>query len=61
MRKAIITPFNAFSLFSFGLLVVMYFLARDTSLNKDLLACVSAAAGFTLIGSFLIWTLFEED
>lgn len=61
MRNALITPFNAFSLFSFVLLLGIYLAAKNTSANHVVLAAVGAAGGFSLIAVFLVWTLFEED
>jgi hypothetical protein len=61
MRSALITPFNAFSFFSFVLLLGIYLVAKNTGANHLVLACIGAAGGFSLIAGFLIWTLFEED
>jgi hypothetical protein len=61
MRSALITPFNAFSLFSFILLIGIYLAVENTNINHEVLAAIGAAGGFTLIAGFLIWTLFEED
>ena len=58
--KAVITPFNAFSLFSFVLLVGMAILVH-AGVSKWPLAAASALLGFLLIIMFLIWTLVTEE
>ncbi len=61
MRKAIITPFNAFSLFSFVLLAGIALLVHHSSLPTIGLAAAGAVGGFLLIIMFLVWTLFQEQ
>lgn len=58
--KAIITPFNAFSLLSFVLLAGMAILVH-AGVSKWPLAAASALLGFLLIIMFLIWTLVTEE
>ncbi|MGH2411269.1 MAG: hypothetical protein ACRDGS_13005 [Chloroflexota bacterium] len=60
MNKAIVTPFNAFSAFSFVLLVGIALLVHHTGIPTEVLAAAAAAGGFLLIGGFLVWTLIEE-
>ena len=60
MNKAIVTPFNAFSLFSFILLAGIALLVHNTGLPTVFLAAVGAVGGFALIIMFLVWTLVEE-
>ncbi len=60
MKKAIVTPFNAFSLFSFVLLVGIALLVHHTGIPTVALAATGAAGGFLLIIMFLIWTLIQE-
>lgn len=60
MPKAIITPFNAFSLFSFVLLAGIALLVHHTGIPTVALAAVGAAGGFLLIIMFLVWTLLQE-
>jgi hypothetical protein len=61
MRNAIITPFNAFSFFSFILLAAVAILGHNGLVSRFGLAAASAALGFLLIISFLVWTLTEGD
>jgi hypothetical protein len=60
MNKAIVTPFNAFSLLSFILLAGIALLVHHTEWPKVLLAAFGAVGGFALIIMFLVWTLVEE-
>jgi hypothetical protein len=60
-ESAIITPFNAFSFFSFILLAGVAILVHNTSIYTFYLAAASAALGYLLIAMFLIWTLTEGD
>lgn len=59
--SAIITPFNAFSFFSFILLVAVAILAHNNTVSHFGLAAFSAAFGYLLIAGFLVWTLTEGD
>jgi hypothetical protein len=61
MLKAVVTPFNAFSLFSFVLLSGIAILVHASGLPRFDLAAFSAACGFLLIFTFLVWTLTEGD
>jgi hypothetical protein len=61
MVKSIVTPFNVFSLFSFILLVTVALLVHNSTLPRFGLAAVSAACGFILIGTFLVWTMLQGD
>lgn len=61
MQNAIVTPFNAFSLFSFILLAAVAILAHNSLVSRFGLAAASAALGFLLIIGFLVWTLSEGD
>jgi drug/metabolite transporter (DMT)-like permease len=60
MNKAIVTPFNAFSLLSFILLAGIALLVHHTTWPTVFLAAVGAVGGFGLIIMFLVWTLVEE-
>ena len=60
MNKAFVTPFNAFSLFSFVLLAGIALLVHHTGIPTEVLAAAGAVGGFLLIGMFLVWTLIEE-
>ena len=61
MRNAIVTPFNAFSFFSFILLAAVALLAHNNTVSRFGLAAASAFFGVLLIASFLVWTLTEGD
>ena len=59
-QNALVTPFNAFSLFSFILLVSVAILVHTNEVSRVGLAAASAVLGFLLIIMFLVWTLFTE-
>ncbi|HWE61740.1 MAG TPA: hypothetical protein VHB98_08520 [Chloroflexota bacterium] len=58
--KAIITPFNVFSLLSFVLLGGVAILVH-AGVSRWPLAAASALLGFLLIIMFLLWTLVTEE
>jgi hypothetical protein len=60
-ESVIITPFNAFSFFSFILLAGVALLVHNTKVSPFFLAAASALLGYLLIATFLIWTLAEGD
>jgi hypothetical protein len=61
MRRAIITPFNMFAVFSFVLLAAIALLVHNSPLPRFGLAAAGAVGGFLLIGSFLVWTVMQGD
>lgn len=61
MVKNVVTPFNVFSFFSFILLVAIALLVHGSPLPKFGLAAASAACGFILIATFLVWTMLQGD
>jgi uncharacterized membrane protein len=61
LRDELITPFNAFSVFSFILLAGVALLVHNTKLPTIGLAMASAVLGFLLIISFFVWTLSEGE
>lgn len=58
--KAVITPFNVFSLLSFVLLASVAILVH-AGVSTWPLAAASAVLGFLLIAMFLVWTLVTEE
>jgi hypothetical protein len=58
--KAVITPFNVFSLLSFVLLAGIAILVH-AGVSRWPLAAAGAVGGFLLIIMFLLWTLVTEE